>query len=287
MNIERILRHKHVLLAALKAYEKRVKKVNSEEADLELDDSDSDDRLAVIEELRDELSGNVGKGLEGTPMGDVVASQVYVADDGQLLTVEALDEMLRTIGVDAPPDAIGEWSLDKRKEVYAYVRAYSEALLNGRDGSDVEEPAFILEAWYTIESTDELLEQALSEEEIEKFIARGPWGVVAPDPSKDEWAIRKTIPYAPDPDSPIIVEHHQKFGQLDRAMLIAANLNAIALGNETREAARQPIASEAVNQLAAPVDETAQSEPAATELESPSTSTADPAAAPPRPALVK
>lgn len=227
LNVERIWRHRAVILAALSAYEVRVKKVNKEEEALELESDDSADRLEIIEELRAEFRADTpssGTGIEGTPMGDALAAQVFKADDGTSLDVDALDEMLRRLDIDAPLGPLGEMSLDTRKEVYAWVKAVAQAKI---DGVDVPLPPQVLrDEWFlgrdeAKEIEEAQLEHPLSDDEIEQWITKGPWGVHGDGPS-DEWAIKRPT----EKDNEVIV-HPEKYGQLDRARLIAANLNRI------------------------------------------------------------
>lgn len=244
MNLERIMRHKGVLLTALKVYEKQLEKVDKTEDDLEVV-SNTSTILAKIEELRGELQDQVSLGMEGTPMGDQVAAQVYVAEDGQSLTVDHLDAMLKTVGVDAPLEEIGTWDLAIRQDVYRWILATQQHVLDGKPLADGPEfPVVIDDTW--VSDVDDLLERELSDDEIEKFIELGPWGVVALDASKDDWTVRKI---ERDGDVETITDHPQKYGQVDRARLIAANLNAIELGRTRRDPApaeaSEPVADEA------------------------------------------
>lgn len=235
MNLERILQHKAILVWALRIGAKTVERVKKGEQDAELPVDNSDRRLAVIEELLGELDMQGGPGLEGTPMGDMVARQVYKAEDGTPLDVESLDEMLRDIGVDAPPGAMGDWTLDQRREVYAYVGFVRQALLNGANDGVILAPEFIERGWFTAQTSDdlraEMLERPLEDHEIDAALSKGPWSVYSPGGPSDDWTVRKYAATVSDGDreADVVIEHG-KFGQLDRARLIAANLNLIELG---------------------------------------------------------
>lgn len=240
MNLERILQHKGVIVWALRIGAKKLESVKKGEQDAELPTVAADHRLAVIEELLGELDMQGGPGLEGTPMGDMVAGQVYRAEDGTPLDVGSLDEMLRRVGVDAPPGAMGGWTLEERREVYAWVKSETEAILNSVPFDDrASYPDVIEEGWVRRDMIAEVLERPLEEEDIDAALEQGPWGVGSPDPmnpASDEWAIRKTDPA----DPALFIEHAQRFGQLDRARLVAANLNLIELGRRRDEALADP-----------------------------------------------
>lgn len=234
MNLERIWQHRGVLITALGVYKKRVEKNKKDDEELELDSDDAVHRLDVIEELLGELKGVQGPTLEGTPMGDAIAGQVYQAEDGTPLDVDSLDSMLRTVGIDAPVGAIGEWKLEKRREVYAWITGERRRLLAGKPITEAESlPDVIDEAWSGDPAADEpALEQQRTPEEVDALLSGGPWGVHASGPpGADEWALRRTNPSA-DFEADHTVEYPQKFGQLDRARLIAANLNALAREEE-------------------------------------------------------
>lgn len=249
MNVERIWRHRGVILAALKTYEKRLEKLNKDEAELEVDSDDSEDKLAIVEELRAEFNPAAaaasGPGIEGTPMGDAIAGQIYRAEDGTALTVESLDAMLGQVGVDAPLDVVSAWTLEQRREAYTYVRDLTRLILDGREVDDIDPPAFVDRAWITKSSNGALLEREMTEEELERRIGAGPWGVHQADPrdpANAEWAIRRLDPA--DETGATYLEHPQMFGQLDRARLIAANLNereaTLAAAPATEEPTPEP-----------------------------------------------
>jgi hypothetical protein len=234
VNLERILQHKGVIVWALRIGAKKVESVKKGEQDAELPTAASDHRLAVIEELLGELDMQGGPALEGTPMGDAVAAQVYRAEDGTPLDVDSLDEMLRRVGVDAPLGKVGEWSLDQRRAVYAWVKGEQERILNLGPEEEAEKLPDVIDPMWC-RGNDEILEHPLDPDEVDAAIAKGPWFVAAGDPqnpASDEWAIRKDDPA--DSTGATYVEHPQQYGQLDRARLIAANLNLIELGRSSR-----------------------------------------------------
>lgn len=231
MNLERILQHKGVIVWALRHGAKKVESVKKGEQDAELPTAASDQRLAVIEELLGELDMQGGPGLEGTPMGDAVAAQVFKAEDGTPLDVGNLDEMLRRVGVDAPPGALGEWSLDQRREVYAWIKEETQNILNDVPADDRCDFPDLIEGAWVKNAGGATLEDPRTEAEVDELVMKGPWGVFSVAPDSDEWAIRKDNPE--DRTGATYVEHPQKYGQLDRARLVAANLNAMEATSAT------------------------------------------------------
>lgn len=264
MNVERVWRHRRIILAALKAYEKGLNKLAKDAENLEVEEEDADYRLAVIEELRSEFdpSHAGGPALEGTPMGEAVTAQVMQDDDGTSLTVDVLDELLRGVGIDAPVDHIGAWTLEQRKVVHAFVKARQVAILD--DGVQPVRPEIIAEEWVT--DKDALLERELAADEVDAALGGGPWGVrAAPgaSPAEEEWQVFMRAGSQIVEDGKLVetigdTTHAQTYGQIDRARLIAANLNLIERGMRVG-AGLEPIAE------AAPAEESEQAPEPATE----------------------
>lgn len=229
MNLDRIVAHRGVLITALGYYGKQLEKIKKLEEDAELETNDTDRKLGIIEVLKSEFVDQRGLLLEGTPMGDSMTEAAYTDGDGAVLSADNLERMLERVGVDAPFESITAWTLNQRKDVRAFCEARLQAVLDDAPMPDLI--PLLSEAWLV--SGDPLLEGAMPDAEVEAFISAGPWGVRsvpgASPSDPDDWQVYAK---AHEHNGVQVDErvHGQTYGQLDRARLVAANLNAIERG---------------------------------------------------------
>lgn len=239
-NADRVFAFRGLVLTALKVYQREVEKVIKGEKSIESDTSDTESILERIELLRGEFVDQKTLNLEGTPLGDMIGGLTLRDDDGTVLTVENLNDLLMRIGVDAPMDHIGAWTLDQRKVVNAYRKA-RELFVVG-EAPEPALPDIISDTWLR---TTDLLETPLSDEAIDEAMNEGPWKVQADanakSPGEADWEVLKQLPDAEGTTT----TSHGMFGQLDRARLIAANLNIIERGRRmiTNDAPDSPAAT--------------------------------------------
>lgn len=237
-NSDRIWQHRGLLLTALKFYAKGVEKIIKGETEIEADTHDTERKLEIVELLRAELADPDSQlRLEGTPMGDVIGEMTLKDEDGSVLTADSVEAMLRRVGIDAPFDHVTAWTLDQRKMINAYRKAREQFLLG--EAPEPTLPDIISSEWVK----NDVLERDLTDEEVDTLIEQGPWNVRtdpnAATPGEAEWEIiRPAVPgddadeKSDDFDGTIIWA--ERYGMLDRARLIAANMNIIERGKQAR-----------------------------------------------------
>jgi hypothetical protein len=245
LNVDKILAHRAAILTAFTVYIKLLEAVKKKEDEAEVETDDTERRIEIMKMLKTEFADQRGMLLEGTPMGDQATVSHFTTDDGTVLTGEVVNELLESVGIDAPLEHIARWTLEQRKVVHAFVKARQIALLD-----DTEMPAFpnvIDPAWVT--DRDMLLEKEMAPEEIDAWLARGPWGV-RHTPSvavaEEDWQIylprgARIIEGTTEVRAIGETTQAQTYGQIDRARLIAANLNTIEQGLRVR-AGLEPLA---------------------------------------------
>ncbi len=271
-NFDKIIAHRGVVLTAIKFYKKQLEKIEKLEDDAEVDTDDTARKIEICDQLCAELVDQRSMLLENTPMGDLLTQEHLKADDGSALTVDAMDEMLQHVYIDAPLDHIVAWTLDQRKQVHAWVKEMERHFLDAENVPAPELLDILSPAWIT--DDDALLERELSQQEIEKWLLAGPWSLradpAAVSPAEAEWQIIRTVKEVSDEGGPLtsVQIRPDMYAALDRAQLIAANLNALAEGKrimrETSAASTETPAAD----VAESVDESAppqEDEPASVE----------------------